>query len=1065
MHKLPVLAAGCLLSLISLSGQAAEVTPWLKQAPEDLPKVTVRWEDAAQQNIFIVEGEQYLCRVSTHPAKILSLMVNGKQTLPAGGSQLSFTDAMGQKFLTAPAEYTPSWNVFRGQRWVPADSSRARMNVWSASPYYWDAHLLDIPMVREDILKTAANIAEKPLKEWNFKNGQQGWKSSNNTKVGMSNGLLSVTSTGLDPNIASPACSIKGPVDVVVRMRTLDGGGMAMYWSTVSKGLLGTNVQIVGVNGDGEWHNYRFQIADKETVNLLRLDPPSESGKVEVESVKLYPPLSLSTQDKIVRGEIIFHAYPDQLRIEFRTEPAAGIPAPQTVLLTPFIGKTVESNWVEETKIDMNRPLVTVNESAAILGDAQSKITSAGWESPMTGKRPGSLWVVKPYQGTPNRDQLFVNDLYPLKANAAKITNGEWLGYEPNSGLYVMHASNNIGQYGFEAAFANPMRRVQAGVSLSNDNLPRQIVMKAMTGIGCLEATVITDMNGFPLPTAAFVAKNFAGEMEEPDDSAFGDAYFPMSLSAKDSREFMVQPLMQTWGDHMLKQISSIRFFNIYWHLSTGVSETTCFTHNYMQIGKSGVLHIPDFRPLSGPFWPGQPQHACEQWPGFLQYNNGKGKLVFERTIFNSISPNFSHYTNLYHTSDDAAKGSLTVWEIPQRDEMRTFVKMRFDWTKPVAIVGDARENFRWMNVYEFSTPKTLMVTAPSGKTVQFTPDITKKISPLGALMSTQTPFAASSPKVNDYGCVLLVRSFKAKLGGKIYTQAAYSALFDKSNGNWWLSVPEAKLNLKPGDYLEAEVMLMPHAEPTTVTMKPERERNERFGMGWPKVSSSIGTLTDSFPTRVTAKNGVACVSLEGGFDMMPIIVEGLTPGGYPLLWRDGAWMNPQAWGGDGVQIDADGKGGVRATVLVPIRQGQKFNTYVTDAVCSTGITAVQEVNGRAVLHSSGSGQWSITSPAWYGPGKNTRDSTSPLTQFQGSGKQIKMLPITLDATGVSTLESNADGRVLKITGPKSVLNISDLASVNTYRVKIDGQEQSLTTAGGVLRIELSEGSHTVERL
>ncbi|MHB1462189.1 MAG: hypothetical protein ACYC1M_12975 [Armatimonadota bacterium] len=1060
-----LLAIGGLCSFAALSGQAAEVAPWLKQSPENLPKVTVRWEDAAQQNIFIVEGEQYQCRVGTQPAKILSLTVNGKQTLPQGGSQISFTDAKGQKFLPAPAEYAPSWNVFRGQHWVPADSSRARMNVWSATPYYWDAHLLDIPMVREDILKSAADVAEKPLKEWNFKNGQQGWKSSNNTKVGMGSGTLSVASIGFDPNFASPAFSIKGPVDVVVRMRTLDGGGLSMYWSTVAKGLLGTNVQTVGSNGDGEWHNYRFQIADKETINMLRFDPPSESGKVEVQSVKLYAPLSLSTQDKIVRGEIIFHAYPDQLRIEFRAEPADGVPAPKTVLFAPFTGKLTDSNWVEETKIDMSRPLVTVNDSTAILGDAQSKLTTEGWESPMTGKRPGALWVVKPYQGELNRDQIFVNDLHPLSATAAKITNGEWLGYEANSGLYVMHASNSIGQYSFENAYANPMRRVQAGVSLSNDNLPRQIVMKAMTGIGCLEATVITDKNGFPLPTAAFVAKNFAGEMEEPDDSAFGDAYFPITLSAQDNREFMVQPLMQTWGDHMLKQISSIRFFNIYWHLSTGVSETTCFTHNWMQIGKSEILHIPDFRPLSGPFWPGQPQHACEQWPGFLQYNNGKGKLVFERTIFNSISPNFSHYTNLYHTGDNAAKGSLTIWEIPQRDEMRTFVKMRFDWTKPVAITGDARQNFRWMNVYEFNTPKTLMMTAPSGKTTLYSPDLTGKVNPLGALMSTQTPFAASSPKVNDYGCVLLVRSFKAKLGGKTYTQAAYSALFDKNNGNWWLSVPEAKLNLKPGDYLEAEVMLMPHAEPTTLTMKPERERNERFGMGWPKVEQGIGTLTDKFPTRVTAKGGVASVTLEGGFDMMPIIVEGLTPGGYPMIWRDGAWQNPQAWGGDGVQIDADGKGGVRATVLVPIRQGQKFTSYITDAVCSTGITAVQEVNGRAVLRSAGSGDWSITSPAWYGPGKNVRDSKSPLTQYTGSGSQIKMLPVSVEASGVTTLVSDADGRVLKIDGPKCVVYISDLASFKAYRLKIDGQEQSLSTSGGVLRIELPEGSHTVERL
>ncbi len=1058
MLKHTLIAISCLTTLAAVCSRAADITPWLKQSPENLPKVTVRWEDANQNDVFVVEGTNYQCRVSTQPAKILSMVVNGKQTLPNGGSQFSFTDSAGRKFLPAPADYAPAWNVFRGQHWVPADSSRARMNVWSATPYYWDAHLLDIPMVREDILHSAASIAEKPIKEWNFKNGLQGWRNSNNTTVALKNGLLVATSTGFDPNFASPACSIKGPVDVVVRMRSSDGGGLSMYWSTAAKGLVGTNVQTVSANGDGEWHNYRFQVADKETINMLRIDPPGESGKVEVESVKVYPAKVDVSRDKIIRGEIIFHAYPDQLRIEFRSEPEKGLPLPTKLVLKPFAGQPAASSAAAN-----ERPVVTVNDNTAMLGEAGSKLTSDGLESPMTGERPGSLWVIKPYQGQMSPDQLFVNDLYPL--DNFKVSNGEWLGYDKNSGLHVLHIANSVGQYSFEASYGNPMRRIQTHVAIANDNHPRQVVVKAMTGVGCLEATVLTDTNGFPLPTAAFVAKNFAGEMEEPDDSAFGDAYFPMTLTAGDNRDFMVQPLMQTWGDHMLKQISSIRFFNIYWHLSTGVSETTCFTHNWMKIGNSGVLHIPDFRPLSGPFWPGQPQHACEQWPGFLQYNNAKGKLVFERTVFNSISPNFSHYTTLYHTSDDAAKGRLTVWEIPQRDEMRTFVNMRFDWTKPVVIEGDARENFRWMNVYEFSTPKMLMITSPSGKTVQFAPDITKKVNPIGALMSTQTPFAASSPKVNDYGCVLLVRSFKAKLGGKMYTQAAYSALFDKNNGNWWLTVPQAKLKLQPGDYLEAEIMLMPHAEPTTLTMKPERERTERFGMGWPKVTPGIGTLNDKFPTRVTAQDGAASVTLEGGFDMMPIVVEGLTPGGYPLIFRDGAWMNPQAWGGDGIQIDPDGKGKVRATVLVPIRQGQKFTTYIADAVCSTGISQVKEVNGRAVIKSDGDGQWQIHSPAVFGPGKNIRDSASPLVRYTGSGSQITMVPVGFDGTGITTLDIDATGRKVTVSGSKGTLYLFDLASFHDYRVVVDGQEKVLKSSNGSITIALPEGTHTVERL
>ena len=34
-------------------------------APENLPRLTVRWEDPEQRDIFVVEGEKYECRVGT----------------------------------------------------------------------------------------------------------------------------------------------------------------------------------------------------------------------------------------------------------------------------------------------------------------------------------------------------------------------------------------------------------------------------------------------------------------------------------------------------------------------------------------------------------------------------------------------------------------------------------------------------------------------------------------------------------------------------------------------------------------------------------------------------------------------------------------------------------------------------------------------------------------------------------------------------------------------------------------------------------------------------------------
>ena len=337
---------------------------------------------------------------------------------------------------------------------------------------------------------------------------------------------------------------------------------------------------------------------------------------------------------------------------------------------------------------------------------------------------------------------------------------------------------------------------------------------------------MLTDVYGFPLPVPTQVSKNFDGELEEPDDSAYGDTYFPVVLDPGESRALQLVQVNQNWGTHALKQVSSLRFFNIYWHLSTGSSETTCFTQNWMRIGESQILHIPDFRPLSGPLWSGQPQHDCLQWPGFLQYNDGTGRLIYERTVFESVSPNLTRFSLLYHTSDNAATAKLSVMEIPQRDEMRTFIHLRYDWQKAVTISGDARTQFRWLNVFEKRTPGTLFRTDGSGTTQTKTITASETPPVLGELLSPDSPFAATQatpftgPRQGDsaqpdYHSMVLVRSFRARLGGQDRTQTALSARFTAKNGSYWFTVPDPTLTLQPGDFVDAEIMLMPHSGPT----------------------------------------------------------------------------------------------------------------------------------------------------------------------------------------------------------------------------------------------------------
>lgn len=1000
---LVAVAALALLILLPLCVHAADVPG---PAPRDLPSVTVRWEDPGQAEVFVVEGAHYQCRIATRPARIMSLRVDGEDLLGPAGMDLRIQDAAGHSFHPAPADFTPSWEVWR-RRWVPATDSRARMNVWSAGPYYWDAHLLEIPFIADDALRAAQG--GEPLLQWSFDDGLQGWQALNSSTVTAAQGAMRIEMAGPDPYVQGPPVDLPNPLAVVIRLRTDVGGGAAFYWREGSeRGYSGAHVTTFNIRGDGEWHDYRVILKGADRIKQIRFDPPGELGTCEVDSIRF---LAIPAPDPNlpgpVRGEMIFHAYPDQLRVEARFDVPEGQAAITRIHVKPDAA-------AEETRLS-GHPVAVLRgktASAAVLLRLGGAPEDGLWNAAPEGRRPGCVWVLRPLASQETLEAAFAAELTPLPLDAVQVTGGQWLGYDAASGLYLMRADANVGAFSFEESYQNPSRRVQTAVRITNPGGPRSMLVKCLTGIGCLEAAALTDLHGFPLGVPVQVCKNFAGELEEPDDSAFGDSYFPLALAAGESREFQILHMNQNWGTKPLKQISSIRFFNIYWHLSTGVSETTCFTHNWMQIGRSGILHIPDFRPMSGELWAGQPQHDCQQWPGFLQYNNGAGKLVFERTIFDSISPCLARYTNLYHTSDGAATGRLEVFEAPQRDEMRTFVRLRYDWTRPVQIEGDARINFRWLNLFEKKLPAQLLWVNAGDETQAAPVRYADAPMLLGEPLSRLSPFVASSSVGDNYSCLVLIRSFRAQLGGKPLDQPAVSAQFGRSDGTWWLTVPQESLQIQPGDFVEADVMLMPHGEPTPPELKPTRERRERFGMGLPRVTDvKVGSKIADFPAEVRAQDDAAQFTVTGGYDLMPLIVDGFAGRGVPLLWRGTHWQDQQLWGGDGYQVDPDGHGGWRFTFVYPIRKGQSLAFTVTRVECTAGISALRDVNGRLVVQAPSVGTFRLKAPVFFAPGRNTLDPLTGLVTFEGTARSIQQVPfdpgtlgprisVTLDAAG-----------------------------------------------------------------
>ena len=1004
----------CLTGLLAMAAPVP-AADWSGPAPEQIAPVTVRWQDADRTTV-LVEGENYRVAIQRQPTAIIALEVNGTNLL-AAPIVPGFVDDKGVRYVPQ-RKGIPPWKTWQGQAYKPAQNCAARVNVWNAGPYYWDAHVLDIPLVPAAIADVEPAHELGTVEQWDFDKDAQGWGTQANhcPTITAADGHLTVDYAGEDPWFVSPVINKRGPFMVKLRLRSTQTGTAQLYYATKSADFGPTTFINFEIEKANVWQDINIPITINPTFRRFRIDPPGHNGRIEFDSIELKQ-LRVAGPDSntVVRGEIVFHAFADRLNIEFRVDPE------QTGVVP------VKESW---------------NWSA--LGRASVLLTNA----PM-------CWVLRP-------DGNFDEELHPLPASSFTVRNGRYLGYNVASGLYEFEAITP--GLSFNSAYDNPNRRIEMGVAIKSDGRSRRIFCKSISHVGMLPATVLADENGFMLPTPVLSCKNFAGEREEPDDTAYGDAFFPVELPANAEKRFQILHLFQNWGDHMLKQVSSIRFFNIYWHLSTGVSETTCFSIPAMKLNGVWVL-IPDYRPYSGPFWPGQPQHDCQSWPGLLQYQTAAGevRLAYDKTVFESIAPNLARFTMHFTSTDGAARAAATVMEIPQDDQMRTFLKIRYDFTKDVVIKGDARATFRWLNVNDKHLPQSLVYLDAAGQSV-----VTNQLQALGRPLGAEFPFVGTHGMPGTHGTkyfnsLVLIRSFQARLAGQEQQNAFFSSQYHKT-GNYWLTTDSESLVLRAGDYLEAEVMLVPHAEGTEPLVVPERERRY-YGTAGPTLTVTTGRARRTFPATIEADHEVVAGTVTGGNSCTPIIAGGFDHWAVPLLWVDGVWQNQQSHGGDGYQVNPDANGKYRFTFLVKQRQGHPCNFVVTRAQCTTGISRAVDRSGYLELVTAAErGEFTLKAPALFGPGVN---QIGAINEFRGTAKSIRQVPLKVTPTGNATTvtvnAANEQEMDLVVAGGAE-LEFQSLTPDTAYQLVVDGVEQFLRTPANKreLKLSLGPGTHPV---
>ncbi len=534
----------------------------------------------------------------------------------------------------------------------------------------------------------------------------------------------------------------------------------------------------------------------------------------------------------------------------------------------------------------------------------------------------------KPFRKTTRQTFSFpvFGEVEPLPASAFESLEAvSPMRYDRVRGCYVI---GSLSRGGFQGHFYHhPNRYETVRFRVRGDSIPRTIyVCHENTGgdRGSVEGGVLLDQDGHPLPIVVQISKNFAGEKEErfynPRDTPFSETYFPLHLGPGETRTLTSLHLYQNWGRHMVKQFSSLGAWMDYFHSSTGVTETTCYVP--FKFGGLPGVAIADFRAMSQTsFWSGQPQHDNVAGHSFLSYKTGDKwqYLTYRGTTYHSTGPNWMDVGLSYLSTDGKIRATVRTFELPQADELRNFLHVRYEVLEPLTIKS-AKESFRlltaasWVQRLRYTH---FAATGADDRKLTFQRD---HFAVRGVPLPTGGSFMALYGERKGSNAIVL-RSWSARAGGRRIGPAA-SVWCKKTGDTRLLLVPDVEeLTLRAGDVIEFDACWMPYGDVTSADA-PRRETTY-YGTKAPCVTEVVkGTKVADFPAIVEAQSDEAEFTVLGGRDLVPVIVTGLGDYRWPRVYR----KESQGWRAiqharvgrlDGVQVFSQGADRFGAVFLV----------------------------------------------------------------------------------------------------------------------------------------------------
>ncbi len=489
--------------------------------------------------------------------------------------------------------------------------------------------------------------------------------------------------------------------------------------------------------------------------------------------------------------------------------------------------------------------------------------------------------------------------------NPLTVLGGDtYVGYDALRGAYEY----GIGGTGFNPPFFTSWNRhYEADVTIKGTDTDRQIYIysNCPSNGGCTEGAVLLDENGMQLPIPMMIFKNFGGEDEEPifyhGDQAYSMTLFPMTIDAGVDKSFTILNAMQNWGAFPLKQLSSIQFYAPYYHLSTGVTETSCIAPWYVH-GKS-LWTLPDFRPMSGIWWfdyeddrrDNQPQHTHAGYHYFLQYTDADGNRYASENIENTIVSSGLNYSEVimdYISDDGKIKVSYNHIEMPQTDEHRAYYEITYEVLEDVKI-QNFQKDFSFFSTQGYAGLYQKMGYLNEKNEIVHINTPKRGFIQLGDQCPYVSFYALSGAWENKCGNTgFMIYNADLCIGGETY-KGNLGLYTDDSKHHLTLNLGE--VTLKKGDKMSINMVIVPWGSEESTDDTNMIKLRENTGLCPLDVTVANGEkLASVFVPRVKSVNGKdAELTLTGGTNHSVVRVYGFEKLTAPKIYEkiNGEWV------------------------------------------------------------------------------------------------------------------------------------------------------------------------------